>query len=40
MQLHKLQCISGSKFDMNEEALINMDKLLKGLTAEQLFDDW
>ena len=30
----------GSKFDMNKEASIDMDKLLKGLTAEQLFDDW
>ena len=29
-----------SKFDVNEEASIDMDKLLKGLTAEQLFDDW
>ena len=28
-----------SKFDVNEEALIDMDKVLKGLTAEQLFDD-
>ena len=29
-----------SKFDMNKEASIDINKLLKGLTAEQLFDNW